>query len=134
MCTSGKRRLTELLSVMATSNKSASSHEMPSTLIILKVKFLLCSFLCPLQGKKKERQVVMKPDLNQATQVLTANLIEQIQFACTLDCDYRSFILQDVSLATVLTVKSRGGADLSERKQPCRAAISVHISRFNKEH
>jgi hypothetical protein len=90
MCTSGKRRLTELLSVMATSNKSESSHEMSSTLIMRKVKFLLFPFFMRLlQGKKKERQVVRKPDLNQATQVLTANLIEQIQFVCTLGCDYR---------------------------------------------
>jgi len=81
MYTSDKRRLTELVSVMATSNKSASSHEMPSTLIIRKVKFpLYFFFLCPLQGIKKERQVVRKPDLNQATQVLTVNLIEQMRF------------------------------------------------------
>lgn len=81
MCISGKRRLTESLSVMATSHKSAFSHEMPRTLIIRKVKFPFISFfLCPLEGKKNERQVVRKPDLNQATWVLTANLIEQMQF------------------------------------------------------
>jgi len=134
MCTSNKRRLTELVSVTAASHKGASSHEMPSTLIIRKIKFPFISFfLYRLQDTKEERQVVRKPDLNQATQVLTVNLIEQMQFFISwlwLQAIYiTGRLFSNISDSQI----SEAATDLSERKQPCPTALAVHVSRFSKE-
>jgi hypothetical protein len=123
------------VSVVATSNKSASSHEMPSTLIIRKVKSPFISF-CYVLYKVYRRGVRLLG--NRIWNKRPGSPRWTWSDKCSLSsvgCDCRPCILQDVSLATVRTVKSQRWRLTSRKeKQPCRAATLVHFSIFSLGH